>query len=170
MAAEAAVGQHRRHLDGAAAWGVPPHVTVLFPFVEPALAYRPETLDAIREAVRVVPAFECSFAETSWFDQDVLWLALDPAQPFRDLTTGILEALPDYPPYAGAHDGSAPHLTVGERRLADLSALTEAEQEVSVHLPPCFARIDTVLFIEGASAPQSWRVVQEFPLATYHRP
>jgi hypothetical protein len=169
MAAEAAVGQHRRHLDGAAAWGVPPHVTVLFPFVEPALAHRPETLDAIREAVRVVPAFECSFAETSWFDQDVLWLARDPAQPFRDLTTGILEAFPDYPPYAGAHDGSAPHLTVGERRLADLSALTEAEQEVSVHLP-CFAQIDTVLFIEGASAPQSWRVVQEFPLATYHRP
>ena len=165
MAAEPAVGQHRRHLDGAAAWGVPPHVTVLYPFVEPTVAHLPETLDAIREAVRRVPAFDCSFAETSWFDQEVLWLAPDPAQPFRDLTTGIFETFPDYPPYAGAHDDSVPHLTVGERRLADLSALTQAEQEVSAHLP-FSARIDTVLLIEGAAAPQSWRVVQEFPLAT----
>jgi hypothetical protein len=83
----------------------------------------------------------------------------------QDLTTDIFKAFPDYPPYAGAHDGSAPHLTVGERRLADLSALTQAEQKVSAHLP-CFARIDTVLLIEGAAAPQSWRVIQEFPLAT----
>jgi len=165
MAAEPAVGQHRRHFDGAAAWGVPPHVTVLYPFVEPTLAHQPETLDAIREAIRVVPAFDCSFAETSWFDEDVLWLAPDPAQPFRDLTTGIFTAFPDYPPYAGAHDGSAPHLTVGERRLADLSALKQAEQKVATHLP-CSARIDTVFLIEGAAAPQSWRVVHEFPLGT----
>lgn len=169
MAAEPAVGQHRRHLDGAAAWGVPPHVTVLYPFVEPTLAHQPETLDAIREAVRVVPAFDCSFRETSWFGQEVLWLAPDPAQPFRDLTAGIFKAFPDHPPYAGAHDGSAPHLTVGERRLADLSALAQAERKVSAHLP-CSARIDTVLLIEGAAAPRSWRVVQEFPLATWSRP
>ncbi len=169
MAAEAAVGQHRRHLDGAAAWGVPPHVTVLYPFVEPALAHQPETWNAIHKAVRVVSAFDCSFTETSWFDQEVLWLAPDPAQPFRELTTGIFTAFPDYPPYAGAHDGAVPHLTVGERRLANLAALTQAEREVSAHLP-CFARIDTVLLIEGAAAPQSWRVVQEFPLAILFRP
>ncbi len=137
---------------------------MLYPFVEPVPAHRPETWDAIREAVRVVSAFDCSFAETSWFGEDVLWLAPDPAQPFRDLTAGIFKTFPGYPPYAGAHDGSAPHLTVGERRLADLSALTQAEQQVSAHLP-CFARIDTVLLIEGAPAPQSWRVVQQFPLA-----
>ena len=169
MAAEPAVGQHRRHLDGAAAWGVPPHVTVLYPFVEPASARHPETLDAIGEAVRRVPAFDCSFAETSWFGQDVLWLAPDPAQPFRDLTTGISTAFPDHPPYEGAHDGSTPHLTVGERRLANLAALVQAEREVSAHLP-CSARIDTVLLIEGAAAPQSWGVVREFPLPVRFRP
>ncbi|RBY79044.1 2'-5' RNA ligase family protein [Blastococcus sp. TF02-09] len=164
MAAEAAVGQHRRHLDGAAAWAVPPHVTVLYPFVEPASARRPETLDAIRETVRAMPAFDCSFAETSWFGEDVLWLAPDPAQPFRNLTTGIVRAFPEHPPYAGAHEDSVPHLTVGERRLADLPTLRRAEQQVSAHLP-VRARIDTVLLIEGAAAPRSWRVVQEFPLA-----
>src|SRR3954453_8906234 len=146
MAAEEAVGEHRRPLGRPAPWGGPPHVPVLYPFVEPALAHQPETLAAIGEAIRIVRAFDCSFAQTSWFDQDVLWLAPDPAQPFRELTTGVFQAFPDYPPYAGAYDDSVPHLTVGERRLADLAALTEAEHKVSVHLP-CCARIDTVLLI-----------------------
>ena len=33
--AERAVGGHRDRLDRAAAWGVPAHVTVLYPFVAP---------------------------------------------------------------------------------------------------------------------------------------
>jgi hypothetical protein len=33
--AEAAVNAHRRRLDPAAAWGVPAHVTVLYPFAPP---------------------------------------------------------------------------------------------------------------------------------------
>lgn len=34
-AAEALVGSHRRRLDRAAGWGVPAHVTVLYPFLHP---------------------------------------------------------------------------------------------------------------------------------------
>lgn len=34
--AEAAVAAYRRRLDVAASWGVPAHVTVLYPFVPPA--------------------------------------------------------------------------------------------------------------------------------------
>lgn len=126
MAAEAAVGEHRRHLDGACAWGVPPHVTVLFPFVEPAVARQVDTAARIREAIRDVAAFDCSFGQASWFGQEVLWLAPDPSQPFRDLTAGVFEAFPDHPPYAGAHADVVPRLTVGERRLADLAALQHA--------------------------------------------
>ena len=163
LAAEAAVGAHRRWLDEAASWGVPPHVTVLYPFVEPALARQAEPVAAIRRMIGKVSAFDCSFARTSWFGQDVLWLAPDPAQPFRDLTNGIFEAFPDYPPYAGAHDGSAPHLTVGERRLADLKALVKAEHAVSAYLP-LSTRIDTVLLIEGALSPLSWRILETFTL------
>src|SRR5665811_471565 len=35
-AADSLVDEHRRHLDVAASWGVPAHVSVLYPFVEPA--------------------------------------------------------------------------------------------------------------------------------------
>ncbi len=37
-AAESLVGQYRRELDPADKWGVPAHVTVLYPFVEPTAA------------------------------------------------------------------------------------------------------------------------------------
>jgi hypothetical protein len=33
--AEPLVGKHRQHLDAAATWGMPAHVTVLYPFVPP---------------------------------------------------------------------------------------------------------------------------------------
>jgi hypothetical protein len=35
-AAEEAVGPHRAHFDKAAAWGVPAHVTILYPFMPPS--------------------------------------------------------------------------------------------------------------------------------------
>ena len=34
--ADAVIGEWRRRLDRSAAWGVPAHVTLLFPFVAPA--------------------------------------------------------------------------------------------------------------------------------------
>jgi hypothetical protein len=37
-AGEPAVSRHRARLDRAAAWGVPAHVTILYPFVTPSAA------------------------------------------------------------------------------------------------------------------------------------
>ncbi len=161
--AEPVVSSHRQRLDAAASWGVPAHVTVLYPFVQPALAADPAVITAIASAVRTVEAFDCTFGRIAWFDEDVLWLAPDPAQPFRDLTRAVHRAFPDHPPYGGAHDGSMPHLTVAERRLGGLPALEQAEQQVTPHLP-VRARIDRVLLIAGTQAPMSWRLLHELPL------
>lgn len=138
-------------------------MTVLYPFVEPPLAEDAEIVATIAEAVSTVQCFDCAFGETSWFDDDVLWLAPSPAQPFRDLTSAVYRALPEYPPYAGAHDGSAPHLTVAERRLGDLADLKRVESQVKALLP-VIARIDRVLLIAGTPAPASWRVAHTFHL------
>jgi 2'-5' RNA ligase len=162
-AAEPVVAEHRRRLDPAAAWGVPAHVTVLYPFVDPS-AVDEHVLALVAAAVLPVHAFECSFARSRWFGQDVLWLDPDPAQPFRDLTTAVSTAFPQHRPYGGAHDDVVPHLTVAERRMADLAAVKAAEQAVRPYLPVT-TRIDRVLLIAGAEAPSSWRVLHEFTLA-----
>ena len=163
-AAQDVVGEHREHLDVAASWGVPAHVTVLYPFIEPARAAAPEVLATIGAAVGTVGAFACSFRRTAWFDDDVLYLEPDPSQPFRDLTSAVWSAFPDHAPYGGAHATVVPHLTIGERTLGDRPALEEAERRIGPRLP-VHAHVDRVLLVTGARAPLSWRALREFPLA-----
>ncbi len=91
-AAEPLVGGHRHNLDAAAAWGVPAHVTVLYPFVEPT-AVDEYVLATLAAAVGSVAAFDCRFPRTRWFGEDVLWLDPEPAEPFGELIAAVWRAL-----------------------------------------------------------------------------
>lgn len=163
-AMEDAVARHRRELDVAAGWGVPAHVTVLSPFVPPD-EVDAVVLHSLRRAVASVPAFDCTFATTAWFDQEVVWVRPDPSEPFRALTRAVFTAFPQCPPYGGVHgDDVVPHLTVGEARRADLARLRQAEASVRTALPVS-TRITHAWLVKGAEAPSSWRVVEELPLA-----
>ena len=155
---EPLVGAHRRHLDRAAGWGVPPHVTVLYPFVQPPVGA--DSLDRLAGALADVPPFECEFARIEWFGNEVVWLAPDPDRPFRDMTAAVGAAFPDHPPYGGQFDDPIPHLTVGH---LDLAAMREAEAALAPKLP-VRALVDRVWVMEGADAPNSWRTVAEISL------
>ena len=160
-AAEPVVSHHRLRLDRAASWGVPAHLTILFPFVAP-----PDVDDAVITRLAAVFAatspFDCTFAECCWFGEDVLWLAPDRAQEFRDLTSAVAVEFPDHQPYGGEHDDVVPHLTVGESRRGSLAELRAAEVDVSRRLPFC-AHIDHALLIAGTDQPNSWHPVATLP-------
>ncbi len=160
--ADSLVGDYRQRLDAAAGWGVPAHVTVLYPFVEP-MALDGFVLATLRAAAASVDAFTCRFRRTRWFDEDVLWLDPEPAEPFRELTAAVSEAFPQHPPYGGAHADVVPHLTVAERRLADLDAVRAADHAIRPGLP-LVTTIERVLVIAGTQAPRSWRTLAELPL------
>lgn len=153
-ALEPVVGEFRRRLDHSAPWGVPPHVTVCYPFVPPSAV----TADTIA-ALPTVPAFECTFREVRWFGDDVVWLA--PAQdgPFRALTAEVMRRFPDHPPYGGAFD-PVPHLTIGSTRLGNRADLRAAGAAVEQRLPVTVT-IDRLLLIAGTDADNSWRTVAE---------
>jgi 2'-5' RNA ligase len=161
-AAEPLIGVHRQQLDGSAGWGVPAHLTVLGPFVAPE-AITDDLITTLAAVVRSVSAFDCFFVRTRWFGEDILWLDPEPARPFRQLTAAVWQAFPEYPPYGGAFDDIVPHLTIAERRLADLPTLLAVERSVQFGLPVA-TRIESVLFIAGTQAPNSWRVVNELCL------
>ncbi len=163
-AVEHVVGEHRRRLDPSAPWGVPAHVTVLVPFVPPA-AIDDAVLARLGAALATVEAFDCVFAGCAWFDDRVLWLAPEPAAPFRALTAAVVAAFPDHPPYGGAFDDVVPHLTVGERPRATLADLRTAQAAVAPRLP-VHARVDRVLLMTGSHDADSWRTVHEFALRT----
>jgi 2'-5' RNA ligase len=162
-AAESLVEQHRRDLDPSSQWGVPAHVTVLYPFVEPS-AVDDHVCDVLYGAIESVSGFACQFARTRWFGEDVLWLDPSPADLFRRLTAAVWAAFPEYPPFGGVYDDVIPHLTIGNRP-SGLAAMQDAERALQPRLP-VRAYIDRVLLIAGTQAAHSWRVLYEIPLAS----
>jgi len=161
--AEPVVSRHRARLDGAAALGVPAHVTVLYPFVPPP-AITAGVLAALAGAVTSVGAFECRFPATAWFGEEVLWLAPQPDEPFRALTRAVCAAFPGYLPYRGGFDDVIPHLTVGDRPPGGAADLRAAEAGIRPALPVA-ARVSRAWLMTGSTAPDSWRPVAELPLA-----
>jgi len=155
---EPLVGPYRRRLDRAAARGVPPHVTVIYPFVPPSVCG--ETVGRLAAAVADVPAFDCVFRRVDWFRDDVVWLAPEPDGPFRELTTAVWREFPDHPPYGGQFDDVIPHLTVGH---TDLAAMRAAAASVEPGLPVRH-RVDRVWVMAGTDALGSWRTVAEVSL------
>src|SRR4051812_19597228 len=131
--AEAAVAEHRAHLDMAASWGVPAHLSVVYPFVPPA-DVDDDVLAGLAAAVGSVPAFDCLFSRTDWFGDDVLWLAPEPDESFRQLIRAVVAAFPSHQPYGGIYDDPIPHLTIGELRLGSAEELAAAERAVRAQL------------------------------------
>lgn len=158
--AEALIGHHRERLDPAAAWGVPAHVTVLYPFLPPE-RLGPDVLAAVTDAVRSVPAFDVVLARVAWFGDAVVWLAPEPDEPFRALTAAVWRRFPQTPPYSGAHPDPVPHLTVGDG--APVGQLRDAAAALAARLP-IRTRVDAVSVLCGSSTPRSWHTVVEIPL------
>ena len=122
--AEPVVGEHRRRLDRAAALGIPPHVSPLYPFV-PSDRINAEVLDAVAAVAGQINAFDYRFPATGWFGEEVLFLDPDDPAPFVRLTAGLFEVFPDYPPEGGAYSEIVPQLTKargGTERLARIDA------------------------------------------------
>lgn len=161
-AAERAVGRFRRALDHSAVWGVPAHVTVLYPFVPPN-QIDAGTIERIGAALADVRAFSCTFSQVKWFGEEVVWLGPEPDGHFRELTRSVWRRFPDYPPYRGEHPDSTPHLTIGSVALANLESMRRAAVEIQAELP-ITTRIDHARLVAGSAARDSWRTVAEFTL------
>jgi 2'-5' RNA ligase len=160
-AAEGVAAEHRRRLDRSAHWGVPAHVTLLYPFLEP-VEIDPEVIRTLAEIFAAASPFDCRFAACRWFGTDVLWLAPDPAEEFQRLTRAVVDRFPGHRPYGGKYDEVIPHLTVGESRWATMADLAAAEADIRRKLP-ITARIERALLIAGTDRPNSWRTVAELP-------
>jgi 2'-5' RNA ligase len=137
--ADALVGPFRDGLDPTARRGLGAHLTLVYPFVEPA-AVTPATVDALRAAVAPTAPFPCTFGELRWFGARVLWLAPDPVAPFREIADRVRRHVPGLAP---EERELVPHLTVGLRRAAPLAALRAAEEALAPRLP-LTVRIDRV--------------------------
>ncbi len=143
--------------------GVPPHVTLLHPFV-PAEAVE-DALDGLRELFAATPAFDVAFRELRRWPE-MAYLAPEPPEPFARLTEAIVERWPDYPPYEGIHEIVIPHLTVA---YGDDALLADVEADVTPKLPVEAHVTEAVLLEELEADFERWGERARFALRSESR-
>jgi hypothetical protein len=135
---------------------VPAHVTLLTPFVP-----LPDLTDGVVSELAdlfgdVVP-FPFRLRQVCQFPDGTVYLAPDPAAPFRQLTSAIGRAFPEHPPYEGRFDSVVPHVTVP---LAEGEGVTTVEALMAEHGPvDAHAREAQLVWIVGPDL----EVVESFP-------
>jgi 2'-5' RNA ligase len=137
--------------------GIPAHITALFPFA-PADAVDTALEAAVGEVVAGFAPFQFRLVDVGTFPK-VLYLAPEPAEPFRELTHALWSRWPQFPPYGGVYDDVIPHLTVATGRQPP--DFIERLQ----HLLPLEARA-TEVWLLTQEPTSRWALHRRFPLGT----
>ena len=138
--------------------GIPPHVTLLYPFLPTETVET--SLEELRELFARTPPFHVSFHELRRWPE-MAYLAPEPPEQFSRLTQDIVQLWPDYPPYEGVHETVIPHLTVA---YGDDELLAEVEADVTPKLP-VDALVKEAVLLEELEPDVRWEVRAHFPLA-----
>jgi len=160
--AEALVKPFRDRYDPSAAVGLPAHVTLLYPF-KPPHEIGSAMLDKLRHGFARCAPFRFPLASIRRFPAEVLYLAPEPDEPFRQLTLAIWDWYPETPPYGGKWPDIVPHLSVAS--LADELRLDRAADEfaqASRGILPIHATAAEVALMDNRSG--RWQVRATFRL------
>ena len=145
----------RRRWDRAAGLGVPSHVTLLFPFLDAAALDR-ATRRVVAEVAAEQAPFTVRFERIGRFPS-VLYLAPEPPDPFRRLTSDLAARFPDHPPYGGAFDVVIPHLTIAENAEAPFDAIA-AEVEPALPIERSVAALEVLIQTLDGRWHGHWRI------------
>jgi hypothetical protein len=159
-AAEPMVGDLRRLYDATVALGVPAHITVLVPFMDPA-RITPEVLERARLALNRTISFSFTLNRVGRFPETA-YLAPEPAGPFIEMTRALAEAFPDFPPYGGEHDSIVAHLSVAHGNALDADAAAVELQARLAASGAVHASCTEVALIENSTG--NWRDMHVFHL------
>ena len=158
------VGETRRRYtaDGSR---VPPHITVLSPFLAPS-----ETTAAVHDhllaAASSTPSFTIAFSETGWFEDRILYLRPEPADPILELIARLREVFPMVAPYWNHYGAITPHMTVADANLAGgPDRLREIESSLVPRLPLTVMINEIALMQCIQPSPYPWNVQGSYPLA-----
>jgi 2'-5' RNA ligase len=134
-----------RTADGRERDGLPPHITVLYPFVRRG-ALSTRTVKSLAAALAPFPVSPFALTGLGRFP-GVLYLTPEPADFFVAMTEAVVEWFPSCPPYGGVHPKVVPHVTVQEgSEQPDLAAALYRLLPVS-----CVAR-DVWLMAQGTGS------------------
>jgi 2'-5' RNA ligase len=145
---------YRDTYPDAVARGIPLHITVLFPFV-PVERLDEAALARARSVVARHEPFAFALTEVRTFEEHV-WLAPEPAEPFRALTRSLHAEFPEQPPYGGVFEGIVPHATMAHVDEHEVEAVAAAIGARVQPFLPVQLRADAVTVLRE-DAPEQWR-------------
>jgi len=128
--AEPVVGELRRLHDPQTLYGVPTHITLLYPFAHPSKVG--DSVEALGELFKRVSVFDFSLVEVRRFPSTA-YLHPEPYVRFAQLTEMLVQQWPEFPPYGGAFPTVTPHLTVAHQVGPDI--LDAVDAAVGCRLP-----------------------------------
>ena len=154
--AEALVGRWRQEYDPPAPFGIPAHITLLFPF-RPVRWLGEEAVADLAAFFRAVHSSRFALTHVGRFPR-IVYLAPEPAAPFVELTRQ-LSARFDLLPYGRADLGGTPHLTVA--RHDDPAFLDRVSDALTPSLPLPFTVREAWLMERDDAG--YWHRAQTFP-------
>ncbi|MFK3677219.1 2'-5' RNA ligase family protein [Microbacterium sp. NPDC090218] len=141
--------------------GVPPHITLLYPWVD---AVGDAEVEKVRRIAAEAPAFDVSFTAVEAFTAGAVYLRPEPDRPIRDLIARLAAAFPETPLYGGAIADPIPHLTLArtEPGVATESARRRIAEALAPHLPVTVSV--TALAVMEPDEGGVWRTLHEIAL------
>jgi 2'-5' RNA ligase len=126
------VDQWRLSTIPVAAQGVPPHITLLYPWRTAPL--QPADLTAAAAAVAGIAPFTVTFRRVGRFP-GALFLFPEPENVLRSLIQRLVKVFPETPPYGGQFGADpTPHLTIAQ--AATEEELSKLQAEITAGLEP----------------------------------
>ena len=130
-ALEDVVDRWRRQYDPVRAYGMPAHVTVLYPWL-PYDVISSDDRAGLVALCASTSTIEMTFTQFGTF-AETLWLDPQPSRPIIELINRIAARWPDYPPFAGEFADVVPHMTLADR--CDPASVTDVIADVEPQLP-----------------------------------
>lgn len=161
------VAAFRREHPGQESYALPPHITVMWPFISPGTlddgpdeALLRQTADRLRRICRLIAPFTVTLDRYGTFPGGVLYLAPRDPAPIIALHSHILAQFPEYPPYGGEYGELVPHMTLGIFAPEDVSAIAGR-----LTLEPLAFEVDRLCFMYGDQRfSQPWKTAAVIPL------
>jgi 2'-5' RNA ligase len=147
----------RLRSDENAADGVPAHVTLLYPFAEPA-AIDDGVIETVTSIVARHAAWSMELGERRRWPE-TLYVSVEPEAPVRSLQADLADAFPTQPLYGGAYEFT-PHVTIAEGLGA---------HDPAVAGDPAWSELPFTQFVDAVElivrdADGRWRVDRQFPM------
>jgi 2'-5' RNA ligase len=140
---------------------IPPHVTVLVPWVaEPT----DTDLARLKAAVTSIEPFELSFPTAGQFPNGTAWLKPEPFDKVRSILLSVFDAFPECPPYGGEFPDPHPHLTISSSAQGGPAVVAEANAALTAAPAPTVQLTELELWREDAEG--VWHQLAAVPLGS----